>query len=195
MVPVGIRDFFAASAGVAGALIGLLFVVITVSAERLARERPGTQVHRFRAAAALTAFTNSLAVSLFSLIPGQKIASTSVAVAAIGLLFIAAVLLSLVRLHQLRAATLRDALFLIGLAVVFVIQMIEGISLIADPANSGDVNTIAILVVCCFFIGIARSWQLVGGPSIGIWREASALVRDRHHTEEPGDEQPSVPPP
>jgi hypothetical protein len=78
---------------------------------------------------------------------------------------------------------------------VFVIQMIEGIGLIADPANSGNVNTIAILVVCCFFIGIARSWQLVGGPSIGIWREASALVRDRHHTEEPGDEQPSVPPP
>jgi hypothetical protein len=86
-----------------------------------------------------------------------------VVVAAIGLLFIAAVLLSLVRLHQLRVATLRDVLFLIGLAVVFVIQMIEGIGLIADPANSGDVNTIAILVVCCFFIGIARSWQLVGG--------------------------------
>jgi hypothetical protein len=73
--------------------------------------------------------------------------------------------------------------------------MIEGIGLIADPANSGNVNTIAILVVCCFFIGIARSWQLVGGPSIGIWREVIALVRDRHHTEEPGDEQPSVPPP
>ena len=110
-------------------------------------------------------------------------------------LFVAAVLVSLVRVNQLRAATLRDVLFLLGLAVVFVIQMIEGISLIADPANSGDVNTIAILVVCCFFIGIARSWQLVGGPSIGLWREVTALVRDHHHAEEPGDEQPSVPPP
>ena len=195
MVPEDIRDFFVASAGVAGALIGLLFVAITVSAERLSREKPGTQIHRIRAAAALTAFTNALAVSLFSLIPGQKIAVTSVVVAVIGLLFIGAVLLSLVRLHQLRAVTLRDVLFLLALAVVFVIQMIEGISLIADPANSGDVNTIAILVVCCFFIGIARSWQLVGGPSIGIWRELAALFRDRHHAEEPGDEQPSVPPP
>ena len=189
MVPEDIREFFAASAGVAGALIGLLFVAITVAAERLARERAEAQVHRIRAAAALTAFSNALAVSLFSLIPGQKIAVTSVVVAVIGLLFIGAVLLSLVRLHQLRAVTLRDVLFLLALAVVFVIQMIEGISLIADPANSGDVNTIAILVVCCFFIGIFRSWQLVGGPSIGIWRELAALVRDRHDAEEPGDEQ------
>ena len=193
MVPEGIRDFFAASAGVAGALIGLLFVAITVSAERLAREKPGTQVHRIRAAAALTAFTNALAVSLFALIPGQKIAVTSVVVAAFGLLFIAAALLSLFRLRQLRWATIRDAIFLVGLAVVFVIQMTEGLAVIADPDNVGDVDTIAILVVCCFFIGIARSWELIGGPSIGIRREVTALVRDHDRGEEPGDEQPSAP--
>ena len=193
MVPEGIRDFFAASAGVAGALIGLLFVAISVSAERLAREEAGTQVHRIRAVAALTAFTNALAVSLFSLIPGQKIAVTSVVVAATGLLFVAASLLSLVRLRQLRWATIRDAIFLVGLAVVFVIQMAEGLAVIADPDNVGDVDTIAILVVCCFFIGIARSWELIGGPSIGIRREVTALVRDHDRGEEPGDEQPSAP--
>jgi len=192
MVPEGIRDFFAASAGVAGALIGLLFVAISVSAERLAREEAGTQVHRIRAVAALTAFTNALAVSLFSLIPGQKIAVTSVVVAATGLLFVAAALLSLVRLRRLRWTTIRDAIFLLGLAVVFVIQMAEGVAVIADPDNVGDVDTIAILVVCCFFIGIARSWELIGGPSIGIRREVSALVRDHDRGEEPGDEQPSA---
>jgi hypothetical protein len=187
MVPAGIHDFFAASAGVAGALIGLLFVAITVSAERLAREKPGSQVHRIRAAAALIAFTNALAVSLFSLIPGQKIAVTSVVVAAFGLLFVAAALLSLLRLRQLRWAAVRDALFLLGLAVVFVIQLDEGISLIADPANSGDVNTIAILVVCCFLIGIARAWELAGGPSIRLTREVTSLVRDHERGKEPGD--------
>jgi hypothetical protein len=189
MVPSGFRDFFAASAGVAGALIGLLFVAISVSTERLAREEAGTQVHRIRAVGALTAFTNALAVSLFSLIPGQKIGPTSVAVAATGLVFVTAALLSLGRLRQLHWARIRDALFLLGLAVVFVIQLIEGLGVSADAGNTGDVDTIAILVVCCFFIGIARAWELIGGPSVGIRREVAALVRSHDQGEEPNDQQ------
>jgi hypothetical protein len=191
MVPESIRDFFAASAGVAGALIGLLFVAISVSVDRLNREEAAAQVHRIRAVAALTAFTNAIAVSLFALIPGQKIAITSVVVAAVGLLFVAASLLSLVRLPHLRWATVRDAVFLIGLAVVFVLQMANGLAVNADPGRSGDVNTIAVLVVCCFLIGIARAWELIGGPSIGIAHEVTALVRSHGRGEVPGDEVPA----
>jgi hypothetical protein len=191
MVPEGIRDFFAASAGVAGALIGLLFVAISVSVDRLNREEAAAQVHRIRAVAALTAFTNAIAVSLFALIPGEKIGITSVVVAATGLLFVAASMLSLVRLRQVRWATVRDAVFLVGLGVVFVLQFVEGLGVIADPANSGDVNTIAILVVCCFLIGIARAWELIGGPSIGIAREVTALVRSHGRDGAPADGVPA----
>lgn len=192
MVPADMFDFFAASAGVAGALIGLLFVVITVAEARLARENAGTLTHRIRAAAAFTAFTNALAVSLFSLIPGQKIGPTSVSVAAVGLVFVAGALLSLIRLRQRGWAAIRDGLLLVGLGFIFVVQMIEGIGVIADPGNSGNVDTIAILVVCCFLIGIARAWELAGGPSIGIRREVTALVRPHDHGEEPRDEQQPV---
>jgi hypothetical protein len=191
MVPEDIREFFAASAGVAGALIGLLFVAISVSVERLNREEATAQVHRIRAVAALTAFINALSVSLFALIPGEKIGITSVVVAATGLLFVVASLLSLFRLRQLRPARVRDALFLLGLIVVFVIQMAEGLGVIANPANSGDVDTIAILVVCCFFIGIARAWELIGGPSVGIAHEVTALIRSHGRDEVTGDEVPA----
>jgi hypothetical protein len=179
VVPESIREFFVASAGVAGALIGLLFVAISVSAERLTRAEQDAQVLRIRAVAALTAFTNALAVSLFALVPGHKIGPTSVAVALSGLAFILATLLMLIRLHQVRWGTVRDALFLVGLCVVFVVQFIEGVSVIVQPGNSGDVNTIAILVVVCFLIGIARSWELIGAPSIGFGREVTALVKGR----------------
>ena len=190
MVPESIRDFFVASGSAAGALIGLLFVAISVASGRVAQGKAGAQLYRVRASAALTAFTNALTVSLFALIPGHKIGPAVAVVAVGGLTFVAAALLSLIRLRQGRWDTLRHALLLIVLAVTFVIQLIEGVSVITRPGNSGAVNTIAVLVIVCFLIGIARAWELIGGPSIGITREVTALVRSHQRSAgDPADEE------
>jgi hypothetical protein len=186
------NDFFTASASVAGALIGLLFVAISVASDRLRAAADG-QVHRIRAVAALTAFTNSLSVSLFSLIPGHKIGPTAISVAAVGLTFVVASLMSLIRLRQLHWAIVRDALFLVGLAVTFVIQLSDGIDVTAHAGHSGDVDTIAILVVICFLLGIGRSWELIGGPSVGIRKEVVAMVRAHQDSPEKPQEQPAPP--
>ena len=190
MVPAEIHDFFLASGGVAGALIGLLFVAISVSAERLARQDHAAQLHRVRASAALTAFLNALVISLFALIPGHKLGLTSVIVGVLGLGFVVAALLSLWRVRHARWATARDALFLLGLVVVFVVEVITGVQIIVQPAGSGNVNTIAVLVIVCFLIGIARAWELIGGPSIGLTREVTALIGEHNHEAAPGDGQP-----
>jgi hypothetical protein len=203
VVPADFHEFFAASAGVAGALIGLLFVAISVAGDRLARSEAPAQVHRIRAVAALTAFTNSLTVSLWGLIPTEQIGVVAAVVAIIGLLFVAASLLSLLRLRQAGGArldanflsgiavtfalslvrlrqvrgTALDATFLIGLAVTFGFQLYAGIDLMVKTNDPSMVENIAILVTVCFLLGIFRSWELIGGPSIGFTDEVTALVR------------------
>jgi hypothetical protein len=112
-------------------------------------------------------------------------------VSAAGLAFVAAALLSLVRLGllrrgQVRWSTVRDAVFLFSLAVTFVIQLVEAILIVTSSSNPGAVDTIAILVIVCFLVGITRAWELVGGPSFGIAHEVTALVRS--HGNEPGSE-------
>jgi len=192
VVPADIHDLFAASAGVAGGLIGLLFVAISVVGERLAKAEASAQVHRIRAYAALTSFTNALTVSLFALIPTYNIGWPSAIVAILGLLFVAASLLSLVRLRQLGWTEARDALFLVGLAVTFVFQLMAGDDLIMRPGDSSTVETIGTLVIVCFLIGIWRAWELIGGPSIGIRSEIAALVRgDGPASDGPASEGPA----
>jgi uncharacterized membrane protein YecN with MAPEG domain len=177
VVPESIHDFFVASGSVAGALIGLLFVAISVSADRLSEAGERTQVHRIRASAALTAFLNPLVVSLLALIPGHKIGPAAVIVAILGLTFVIAALMSLIRVHEARWRTFREAFFLVWLVITFVIQLVQGITVSLHPADSGAVNTIAILVALCFLAGIDRAWELIGGPSFGIGHEVVALFR------------------
>jgi hypothetical protein len=136
-------------------------------------------VHQVRASAALTSFTNALAISLFALIPGVGIAWTAFIVGVLGLTFVAASLLSLLRLRGSRPGTMRDATFLAGQVVIFILQIRYGLALIARSDDSGAARAIAILVVVCFLIGIVRSWELVGGPSFGIFSELITLFRTR----------------
>ncbi len=176
MIPEDFHDFFVAAAGVAGALVGLLFVAVSVTQERLSKEGE-SQIHRVRASAALTSFSNALAVSLFALIPGIGVGWTSAVVAILGMVFIAASVLSLIRLRAQHGSPPRDALFLAGQAVTLVIQLVAGISAIHSPDSTGDVRAIAIVVIVSFFIGVARAWELIGGPEIGLLHELRLLGR------------------
>lgn len=143
MNPQSMNDFFLASAGVAGALIGLLLVAISVSQERLAKGGEG-QIHQLRAAAALSAFTNALVVSLFALIPGNKLGWSAFTIGIIGWLFVLASLLVLIRGRRVRWDDAGHLVFLLGLAATFTVQVLAGISSAAHPENESTTSTIAI---------------------------------------------------
>jgi hypothetical protein len=176
VAPASLREFFVASAGVAGALIGLLFVAISVEHGRLTGE-DADEVHRVRASAALTAFSNAFTISLFALVPGVSLGWTGLAVSVLGLGFVAGSVLLLRRARAAQPVAARDGLFLAGLVVAFLLQLMFAIRLGVRATDTGAADGIAILVIVCFLIGIARAWELIGGPSIGLGREVTAMVR------------------
>jgi hypothetical protein len=178
VTPPSFDTFLAASAGVAGALIGLLFVAISVAQERLTGEN-ADQAHRVRASAALTSFSNALAIALFGLVPGVGLRWPGFVVGLLGLSFVAASLLSLRRVRESQPVPPRDTLFLVGLVAAFGLQVFFALRLISNARDVGAARGIAILVIVCFFIGIARAWELVGGPSIAISDELLAIARVR----------------
>ena len=187
MTPESLHDFFAAGVGAAAALIGLLFVAVSVRTDRLA-ETDKTQLHRVRANAALTTLTNALAVSLFALIGGNDLGYTTAIVALIGILFVAGALLSLVRVRGLRRTDAHDLGFLIGLVAILMTQSVYGVTVIVHPHDAGAARAIAALVSLCFLFGVSRCWEVIGGPSIGLGYEVQARLdaRDRDAAEDPG---------
>jgi len=117
-------------------------------------EQGETQIHRVRAATALTAFSNALVVSLFALIPGVNVGYTAFVVGVVGALFVIGALLSMFRLRLRRQANC--AAPVPGrLVIVLVFQLSDGIRLIAHPHHRGAYESLAILVVVCFVIGIS----------------------------------------
>jgi len=171
---------------VAGALIGLLFVAISVAPEGVLGP-DASEAHSLRAAATLTAFSNALTVALFGLIPGLDVGGAATVVAIVGLLFVAGSIVRVVPAYRSGRIRIADVSFLVALLVVFVIQLIAGIDLERNASSASDLRTICVLVVVCFLIGIARAWELVGGPNVGLTHQLLALLSYRRTPREPGD--------
>ena len=84
MVPVSFHEFFGACASVAGALIGLLFVALSVSPEKLTGAHARAE-HQVRAGAAFSALVSTLVIALAALLPRASLAQAGIVVAAAGL--------------------------------------------------------------------------------------------------------------
>jgi hypothetical protein len=162
------HDFFVASAGVAGALIGLLFVALSVAREPA--DKGDRYAHRFRGASALTSFLNALTISLFLLVPDIDAGWPVLVVGLIGFGFL---LRSIRELHAARRShrpSWQDVSALLGLAVVFGFQIDSAAQLLSDEHDPGPIETVAFLVIISYIIGISRAWEMIGGPRMS-WRD------------------------
>jgi len=181
------REMLVAIAGTAGALTGLLFVALSVAPRRDPKLGP-RMIQQIRAAAALLAFTNALAVSLFGLVPQTNVGYPSVTLGVIGLFFTAASMRRTAT-STASARVKRGQISLIGLLLlIFGTELIAGILALAEPAASNPANAIGYALVASLIVGISRAWELVGDIDTGLTASLTVLTGHRPAAEGAEDE-------
>ena len=174
--------FFAATAAVAGALVGLLFVAISVAPERT--DPVERVVDDVRAGIAFSCLVNPLAVSLFALIPGLGVGQS---VGTIGIVSFASCCgLVLVLVRETGPGPLRRRqLWRLGVqALVFAYSAVVGFQLAHRPHDLGLERTVCVLIVVLFLIGIARAWQLIGARDTTLVGELARTIGSRGPAED-----------
>lgn len=189
MVPDSYHDFFGGCATVSGALIGLLFVAISVSPGKLAGDRASTD-HQVRAGAAFSALVNTLILALVALMPGTGLGLASMILAAAGLSTSAGLIIILYREHEKRIGPGQIVLLAI-LIVLYALELAYGIQLDASPRDLNQVSNLGTLAIFFYLFAVARAWQLVGARDTGLLaRVAEMTQRHPEHVPPPAPADP-----
>jgi modulator of FtsH protease len=165
------HDFYVATAGATAALLGLLFVGVSINLSAInAAERIDL---RTRAGQAFTNLVFVLVISLIMLVPGSgptDVAASLAVVAAFGLIRVARNLGSLrvLRGQQHRVASLRSAVRRIGWTAIADLVLIFTAWRLWDTKGTAVVLPNLIFVVLLLLIGSADlSWEMLTEVSAG----------------------------
>ncbi len=175
MVPASFHDFFNGCASVAGALIGLLFVALSVSQEKLTGDQASTE-HQVRAAAAFSALVNTLVIALVGLLPLASMSEAGIILAGAGLITSAGLIIVLYRECRGRVRP-GDLRMLAILLVLYGLQLANAVQLDGAPRDAAGIARQGGLAILFFVFGIARSWQLVGARNVSLASTVTAVIQ------------------
>ena len=165
MVPGVFDAYLAAMATAAAALVGLLFVAVSVRDDTIFGPNavPGGE------ALAITAFTglvNSFVVSLLGLIPRTNIGEPAVIMAVIGIV-------ATVRLQR-RLHTGRNRIVLGITMLAYAAQLGFGVLLLVDPHDSDQLIQLSFIIFATLIVSLQRAWSLLKGKHLASARGTAA---------------------
>jgi hypothetical protein len=174
--------FFSGAATVAGALVGLLFVALSVSPERLRGDTASIE-HQAVAATAFTALVDALFVSLIGLEPGGGLRYGAVIFGGLGLTSSCGLALRLWRARGTQQLSRRWPLLLGAIIAVYTAQLVTGL---IPMSPAGQASQTVTFIYAMFGVGIARSWELLGlhgGGPLDLLSQGLAVRRagSEHH--------------
>jgi len=167
VVPPEFANFFIAGASAGAALVGLLFVAVSIAPERMVTRRAPIE-RQAVAGSAFTALINAFLLSLAALIPRFNFGTVIVPVSSLCLATSLLQAWQLLRLRKGWPSLLRRAfLVLLGVAL-YGLELVYGLQLLIDPSQIGIVYGLVFMLWGAFALGLIRAWELLGVHRYGL---------------------------
>lgn len=166
MIPAAYQNFVIASTQASAALIGLLFVAITLAPERVFGEQ-AEAARQARALSAFTALANIFFISFLMLIPDIRVGLVVTAVAGVSTLQTLG-LLFLLGHWRSQGVLWRSVFLFLGSLAIYGGEISVGVQLWNRPADPGSLTGILELLLGAYAIGLGRAWELLGAPRMGF---------------------------
>jgi hypothetical protein len=167
MVPNDYSSFFDAASQAAGALIGLLFVVIALKPGKIVGPRAEPTSRRL-AASSFTGLVNAFFVSMLALIPGHHNVGIGAAIIAVFSLYhtLRLHLNHTLRLHLGHPGARHIVVFVVSL-LAYGTELCIAIAFILSPHNHDLVTYLSFVIIGCFAVALSRAWQLMEITAVG----------------------------
>jgi hypothetical protein len=158
VVPSSYAGFFGAASQAAGALIGLLFVVIALKPGQIVGPR-AEPASRGLATSSFTGLVNAFFVSMLALIPGHNIGIGAAVLASFSIYHT-------LRLHLGHPGARRIVIFFASL-LAYGIELFIAVAFALHPHDVDLVTDLAFVLIGVFSVALSRAWQLMQSTTVG----------------------------
>ncbi len=179
MVPPEFDNFFIASASAGAALVGLLFVAVSIAPEHMVTRRAPLE-RQAVAGSAFTALINAFFISLVALIPHYPFGSVILPFIFLCLVTTLIQAWQLLRLRKGWLSLLRRIFLVLLSVVLYGLELVNALHLSIDPSQVGAVYGLVFLLWAAFALGLIRAWELLGVHRYGLlgWLNPLRDVQD-----------------
>ena len=191
MVPSAFLSFFITAASAGGALIGLLFVAVSIAPHRTVQLSAPVE-SRVIASSTFTALFNGFFISLGAVLPFWNIGVLTLIVSLIGVInSLSQGWLMLRPWPSWKNAVRRMVLTVVSL-YLYVYELICAIQLLVSPAHSPLIFTLSILIMGIYSLALVRAWELLGVQRTGLLAWLNPLYEVNISTSVSNTDQPDV---
>jgi hypothetical protein len=200
MVPQSYQFFMGASMQASAALMGLLFVAVSLAPHAVFGPK-SEPLRRAKALGSFAALAAIFFISVAALIPGVNIGPVGIAMAVLALS--QSLGLALTReTWSHKESRPASVMLLIVTAVVYGYTLWASVRLVGSPHDVGALRSLLVAMLGMFALGLGRAWQLMGGQVGGLREhlrrvvhlaDAHPLRQDKDNDEETKNQKQETP--